>query len=301
MSATVFIQVVIIFLLMAIGFILKKTNVLTDKGMKELTDILLITVTPCVLINAYQRDFSHEALQKLAVASVFALVTIVISIVISNVVFKKEETLRYRVSIFGAAYSNCGFMAIPLLTAAMGEDGVFFGSAYLAVFTLMYWTHGICLYSGSVKEISIKKIITNPGIIGVVIALTLFLLEIKLPYVLKETVSYMASLNTPLAMVIMGAYLTQVNVKSAMKNWQIYLVILIRLIITPILAVIIAKTFQMDDVIAKSVLISSACPTASVTTLLANKYKLDAVYATEIVSVATIISIITIPLVIMLY
>ncbi len=301
MATTVFIQVLIIFFLMAIGFVLKKTKVLTEKGMKEITNILLIVVTPCVLINAYQREFNKADLIKLLWAVLFAFITILLSIIIATIVFKKEKSLKYRVSIFGSAYSNCGFMAIPLLSASMGEEGVFFGSAYLAIFTILYWTHGICLYSGTIKEVSIKKIITNPGIIGVTIALLLFLLQIKLPFVLKETVSYMASLNTPLAMVIMGGYLAQINLKSSLKNFSIYLVIFIRLILTPILAIIIAKLLKMDTTIARSILISTACPTASVTTLLASKYDLDAVYATEIVSVATILSVITIPLVIMLY
>ncbi len=301
MAYTVFVQVIIIFLLMAVGFIFRKSGLLTKKGMKEVTDILLFAVTPCVLINAYQRDFEPDSLKKLLFAAAFSFLSIAISIVISTLIFKKEKTLKYRVSIFGSVYSNCGFMAIPLLSAVLGADGVFFGAAYLAIFTLLYWTHGICLYSGSLKEISIKKIITNPGIIGTLTALLLFVLRVKLPYVLSTTVSYIASLNTPLAMIIMGAYLTELEIKSAAKNVSIYLVSFIRLLLVPVITILIAKCFKIDPGITKAVLISAACPTASVTTLLASRYNLDAVYATEILSVATVLSIVTIPLVVMLY
>lgn len=300
LSAVVFIQVVIIFILMLIGFVLSKTGILKEDGIGQMTDILLMLVTPCVLINAYQKEFSTDLLIGLLAAAFFSLVINIAGIIICTIVFRREETKKYRVSIFGAVYSNCGFMAIPLLSAAMGADGVFYGSAYLAVFTILYWTHGICLYGGSLEEISVKRIITNPGIVGTAIALILFFFQIKLPYVIKESVGYIAGLNTPLAMLVMGAYLTKVDFKKAVKNLSLYEVSGLRLIIIPILAVFLAKIFNIDDTIAKSVVISASCPTAAITALFAVKYRLDAVYAAEIVSLTTVFSIITIPLVMML-
>lgn len=301
LSGTVFIQVLIIFILMSVGFVISKVKLLTEEGKKQMTNILLMIVTPCVLINAYQKDFTKEAAKQLGIAAVMSFLLIASTIIISTIIFKKEETLKYRVSIFGSVYSNCGFMAIPLLAATMGSDGVFYGSAYLAVFTVLYWTHGICLYGGSLKEIEIKKIITNPGIIGTLIAVILFVCRIKLPYVIKESVAYLADINTPIAMLIMGSYLTSVNWKKALSGISIYIVTLLRLIVYPITAILILKLFGVDDGIAKSLLISASCPTAAVSALLAAKYRLDAVYATEIVSVTTLLSIVTIPLVLLLY
>lgn len=301
LSGTVFIQVLIIFILMSVGFIASKANLLKSDGIKQITDILLMFVTPCVLINAYQKEFSPSAAYELAVAAVMSLLIIGLTIIIATLLFRKESSLKYRVSIFGSVYSNCGFMAIPLLSATMGTDGVFYGSAYLAVFTILYWTHGICLYGGSTKEIEIKRIITNPGIIGTIVALVLFFCRIELPYVLKQSVEYIADLNTPLAMLVMGSYLTSVNFKKALANKSIYIVTALRLVIFPVLAIALLKILHIAPDIAKSVLISASCPTAAVAALLAAKYDLDAVYATEIVSVTTILSIVTIPLVLILF
>ncbi len=301
LAGTVFIQVVIMSILIFVGFILAKAKIIDEKGAGQMTDILLKIVMPCVLINAYQKDFSLESAGGLLIAALFAVIIHVVSILLVTLIFKKEESLRYRVSIFASVYSNCGFMAIPLLSAAMGDDGVFYGSAYLAVFTLCYWTHGICVYGGSVKEISIKNIIKNPGIIGTVIALILFVFNIRLPYVFGESVKYFAGLNTPLAMVVMGTYLTKVSFKAAIKNKGLYIVSLLRLIIIPIIVVLMAKIFVVNDTIAKAILISAACPTAAIATLLASKYGLNTVCASEIVSITTILSIVTIPLILMLY
>ncbi len=301
LSGIVFVQVLIIFVLMSVGFVFAKANLINEKGTRQMTDILLMIVAPCVLINAYQKEFSVDMLKGLLYAAMFSVIIHVVGIVLSTLVFKKEETLRYRINIFSAVYSNCGFMAIPILSATLGTDGVFYGSAYFVVFNLLYWTHGICVYDGSLRELSFKKIITNPGIIGTLVAILLFALRIKLPYVLKESITYIASLNTPLAMIVMGAYLTRVDFKKALKNVSLYGVSVLRLTIIPVLAVIIAKFMNLDDLVAKSVLIAAACPTASATALLAAKYDLDTTYATEVVSVTTIISIISIPLVLMLY
>lgn len=301
LSGIVFVQVLIILILMAVGYILSRTGLLNENGTRQMSDILLTLVMPCVLINAYQKDFSTELIRGLLLAAVFAVVIHVIAIALCTLVFRKESTLRYRINIFSAVYSNCGFMAIPLLSAAVGEDGVFYGSAYLAVFTVLYWTHGICLYSGSIKEISAKKILTNPGIIGTAAALLLFVSGIRLPYVLSESVSYIAGLNTPLAMLVTGAYLTKIDFRSALKNPSIYAVSLLRLIIIPLIAAAIAKIIGTEPLVTKSVMIAAACPTASVTALLATRYRLDSAYAAENVSITTVLSIITIPLVMMLF
>ena len=301
LSRIVFIQVLIIFVLMGVGFVCSKAKLIDEKGTRQMTDVLLMIVMPCVLIKAYQKEFSPELIMGLLLAAFFALIIHVVGIVISTLIFKKEESLKYRVSIFSSVYSNCGFMAIPLLSAAVGSDGVFYGSAYLAVFTILNWTHGICLYSGSLKEISVKRILKNPGIIGTVIAIILFVTGIRLPYVINESVSYIAGLNTPLAMIVTGAYLTKVDFKKALKNTSIYGVSLLRLVVIPIIAVIIAKLAGIEPLIAKSVLISAACPTAAAAALFATKYNLDSTYAAEVVSVTTVLSVITIPLVLLLF
>ena len=129
----------------------------------------------------------------------------------------------------------------------------------------------------------------------------MFLTRIKLPYVLGESVKHIANLNTPLAMIVMGSYLANTDFKKALKNKGVYLVSLLRLVIIPVICVGIARILPIPDIVAKSLLITAACPTAAVATLLAGKYELDASYSAETVAISTLMSIATIPLVIMLY
>lgn len=301
LSGMVFVQVLIIVLLMLVGYVLVKTKVIDDRTSKQMTNALFVVVVPAVLIKAYQKDFSTELVRGLLLSLLLAVVVHAIGILIAMLVFRKEETLKYRIKIFASVYSNCGFMAIPLLSATLGEDGVFYGSAYFAVFTILTWTHGICLYQGNLKAISGKKILTNAGIIGVTIALILFVFRIKLPYVLNETIGHLAALNTPLGMMLTGAYLTRVDFKKALKSLSLYGVSAMRLLIIPIITILLAKLMNLDPVAAKATIICAACPTASISALFAAKYDLDAGYATQLVSVTTLMSVATIPLILLIY
>lgn len=301
LSGMVFVQVVIIVLLMLVGYVLVKAKVIDDATVKQMTNALLIIVIPCVLIKAYQKEFSMELVKGLLLAVLLSVIVHAIAIALCMLIFRKEETNKYRINIFASVYSNCGFMAIPLLSATLGADGVFYGSAYFAVFIILTWTHGLCLYEGSLKEISGKKIFTNPGILGVSVALILFVAGIRLPYVLDETIGHIAALNTPLGMMLTGAYLTKVDFKKAFKGFSLYGVAILRLLVIPIITIIAAKIMGVSEIAAKATIICAACPTASVAALFAAKYDLDAGYATQLVSVITVISIVTIPLVMILY
>lgn len=300
LSSIVAMQVAIVFILIAVGFVLKKAGMIDDRGSKQLTNILLIIVTPCVLIKSYQTEFRTDLAKNLLWAAFFTVVIHVVMILISTLIFRKEPTKRYRINIFSAVYSNCGFMAIPLLSAVLPENGVIYGSAYLAMFNILYWTHGVCLYTGSRKSLSLKNAFINPGVIGTLLSLVLFVGRVELPRIIFEPVNYLAGLNTPLAMIVLGVYLANIDFKKTLKKVSIYVVALLRLIIFPIIAIVLAKVMHMDSDVAKAVLISAACPTATVTTLFAAKFGLDAEYASEVVSVSTVLSIVTIPLMMML-
>lgn len=291
-------QVIVVFLLIGVGFVCTKAKLISQAGVKQMTALLLNVVTPCVLIRSYQEKIGEGNLAGgLLAGALFTLVSMVVSMLLSKVLFRKEETNRYRINKFAAVYSNCGFMAIPLLSAALGADGVFYGSAYLAVFTVLYWTVGVYVFTEDMKTLSVKNILLNPGVIGTFVSLVLFGFRIQLPQVIETPIVYLAELNTPVAMIILGSYLVDLDIRAILKEKNIYLVSLLRLIVFPLLSLAIAKAMRLDSAVAQAVMISSACPTATVTTLFAARFRLDATYSAQVVSVTTILSVLTIPLV----
>ena len=296
-TQTVVMQVSIMLTLIILGYILSKCRLITKSGASDMSDILLTVVTPCVLINAYQTDLDMTSLRRLGIAFLASIVIHVIMIGVSKLYFipVKDKNTK-KINMAGSMYSNCGFMAIPILGAALGQDGIFYGSAYLAVFNFFAWTHGLSMYSEGSESFSIKKLLFNPGVLGTAIAMILYFLQIRLPVMLGRVVEYVADLNTPLAMLLIGSFLARGKIVSVFKNLQIYAVSLLRLIIFPLIMIMIFKIIGADKTLAASVLISSACPAATLVALFAEKYGMNSAYASQISSATTLYSIVTIPI-----
>lgn len=287
-------NVFVMFLLMGLGYILAKKKIITDEGIKQLTEILLLTVVPCVIINAYQRDFDPNMAKKLCVALLFSIVVHIVAVIICPIVFSRSNKAVKRINIFGAIYGNCGFMALPIIQSLYGNDGVFYAVAFVTVFNILYWTHGVYIYTSDVKQISLKSILKTPGIVGTIIGLLFFFLRVRLPDPVLKTVSFMASLNTPIPMIILGTYLVGFDFKI-IKNISMWGVCIFRLIAFPIIGIAVSYILNMDNAISMPLIISCGCPVATVSSLFAVRYGLDSKYASQIVSLSTILSIITIP------
>lgn len=300
LSITVAIQVAIMFIIIALGFIMKKTNIITKDGSKQISDILLIFVTPCVVIKAYQVDLQMDLVSNLLIAFAAATVINIMSIFVSWLIFGRNKNEKSIINQYCSAYSNCGFMGIPLLEATLGSQGVFYGAAYLAMFNVFNWTHGIYLYTQDKKSFSLKSLVLNPGIIGVVVGLALFFAQIRLSEIVSTAVNYLAGLNTPLAMLLLGVFLADVDFAKALRNTSLYFVSFTRLILIPLIAILMMKVNFIPPEVAIAVFIPAACPSATASALFAAKYDLNAGYASEIVSINTIMAIVTIPLMVML-
>lgn len=301
LGLTVANQVAIMVIMIAIGFFCYKKELLTEAGVKSMSAILLNVVTPCMLINAYQQDFNTELAVKFLTAAGAAVLLHLIMIAIVLLVFKRQENpMVKKVNTFLSIYSNCGFMGLPLLNAALGDEGVFLGSAYLAVFSLMYWTQGVYVFSGDKRDMISKKAILNPGVLGVLIGLVFFFGRIKLPGLIGTTVSGIAALNTPVAMFVIGSFLAKTKVKSALKNPNVWLVTVLRLLVLPLISLgvlfVLTKTGIADPLAAMAVLLQVSAPCATVGSLFAVKFGYDPTYASEVIAISTLLSMVTIPL-----
>ena len=290
-------QVLVLFILISLGFVCGKKKIITDVSAKHINNLVLYFVTPCVMVSAFQRDFTPELLGGLGIMVICATAVMVATILLVSLIFKGKDSKK-RVLRFATVFSNCAFMSFPLQEAVLGDDGLFYGAVFVAVFNILVWTYGLVCMSGDIKEISAKKLITNPGIIGVVIAIIIFALNIKLPYMVGQPVEYMAALNTPLPMIIIGYYLSEADLKKAFSNVSVYVAMGLRLVLVPVITAIVLYLCKVETTLAVACVIASAAPTAATTTMFAVKYNKDTELSVSIVAVTTVFSIITMPLVI---
>ena len=297
-------QVLIMFLLAAVGYICFRTKKITMEGCRTISNILIYLSLPCVIMNSFLVEFSTEKLMGLIYSSLAAALVMVVSVVISRLFFSKDAILN-----FASAFSNPGFFGIPLIVATLSDGAVFYVAAFIAFVNLLQWSYGVALLTtnstekekGSWKKLlpSPKRLFTAPFMIATIIGLFFFLTRIPMPELIHKGIQYISGLNTPLAMFTIGIYLAQTNPAKMFRKPKLYLLSAVRLFIIPLLSM--AVLFLLPSEFAEmkmALLIVAACPTGSNVAVYAQLYDSDYSYAVETVIISTLLSIITIPLIV---
>ena len=301
MFITVFTQVSVLMLMIAVGFIAAKTGIMTEAGAACCTDIALIIATPCVIIKSLARRFDAAVMKSLLLAIALTLLVQVLMITLGTLLLRSKDLRRQRTLRFGSIFANCGFMSLPLQEVMLGADGTLYGSAYVIMFNLVVWSYGVYLISGDKRYIQPKKLFVNPGIAGLLIGLIIFVFSVPVPRVLSSTVNYLAAIYTPLPMLIIGYHLSKTNVLKALKDVKCIIAVLLRLIVYPLVSLGVLYILGVRGTLLVSVIISLSAPVAAVTTMFSSKFGGgDTALSVDMVSLSTVLSIITMPAVITL-
>ncbi len=295
MFLNVLTQVIILFILIILGVILTKSKILTEKGVSSMTDMVLMLVTPCVIIKSFVRPFDKSVLKNLLISFLITFILHIGFIVLCHLLVHSKEKATERVLRFGSIFSNCGYMSIPLQQALLGDVGVFYSASFIAIFNFFIWSYGIITISGDKKYLTPKKMVFNPGIVGISLGLIVFLFSVPMPKLILEPINYMASLNTPLPMIIIGYHLTKSNLLLGFKDLNCIFAMALKLIIFPALA--LGGMYLCGDRgdMLVSLLISCSAPTAAITTMFAAKFGANTSLSVNMVSLSTILSLITMP------
>ncbi len=294
-------QVVILYIMAAVGFAADKTGIYKAEVSKATNDLMFYVVTPSVIVNSFfSAEFSSESGKNFLTAVIFSVFSHIIGMALSAPFFNKKDTDSV-VHKFAVVYANVGYMAIPLTQAILGDEGVFYASAAVAVLNIICFTHGIFLMNKGVKaERNIKTLVLNPGLIAVVIGLPFFLTGIKLPEIITEPVRYLSLLNTPLAMIMLGTYIARTNLRKIFTGKNRYLVVFLRNICVPAVVFLILKAVGISGKVAMCIMISASAPSANNTVLFSVKYGKNESEASRTVALSSVFAIITMPFLISL-
>ena len=287
-------QVAILYILVAVGFIADRTKLFTEKAARLCTDLMFYIITPAKIVQSFiSMEFSRESATRLAIAAACGAAIHIIGVAVSSVVFNKSPIGKAAIFKYSSVYGNCGYMALPLAYAVLGDEGVFY---------LFSFTHGIWLMSrsetGEKTKFNFKNILINPGTISLIIGLPLYLLKIRLPNVVEAPIDYLAALNTPVAMLIFGTYLSNAKIKSALKEWRILCVALIKLAVIPLICLGVFRLCGITGALLTAMIIAASAPPANITVVFAAKYNKDTGLASQTVAIVSFISIVTMPLLI---
>lgn len=308
-------QVLILYIIAMVGFLCDKTGVFTESISRKANNLLFYIITPCVIINSFiSTEFSPDSALRFAIAGLAAALTFTIGIIISLPFFRKGDINKAAVYKFASVYGNMGYMALPLAKAVLGDEGVFYCSAGVIVFQLFCFTHGVYIMTkGEKSGFNLKSILVNPGVIGVVIGLPLFLFNVNADSIeiISKPISLIGGMQTPFAMLMFGTYISHAGFKGMLKNKQQYIVLLLKLITTPLIMLGVMtlaerllpsadQTSLITSALMTSVVIQAAAPSANNTAMFAAKYDKDAGLASQVVAFVSLVSIITLPIMIAL-
>jgi len=290
-------QTLTMFLLMAIGFILYRTKKLTDKGNRELGTILLYLTLPCVIISSYLTEASPEKYRLMGISAAAGASALLVAILMSRFFFGSRRRMEH----FCCSFSNAGFIGIPVIEAAIGEEAVFFVATFIALLNVFQWVYGAPVLAGNGKNPMSAKLWTNPVLVAFVIGLLLFLTQLRLPAVVSGAIRMLKNMNTPLAMIILGAYLGQMKLGELFTDGWTYLCSAWRLIAIPIVTFLALCLFPAKYLDIKLVvLIAASAPVGSNAPIFAERCGADSAQAVRCVSMSTIFSIVTLPVLVAL-
>ncbi|AFS78174.1 auxin efflux carrier [Gottschalkia acidurici 9a] len=298
-------QTITLFLLVILGFVIRKRNIITDEIIRGFSDFVLKVTLPLFIIVSMDKEFSKDRLIYSGIIIFISIFTYFIKAVISKIFtnslnIKEPQKGVYRFLIF---FSNSGFMGIPVANALYGDDGVFYAAILNITFNILLWTFGVKLVSqdNTKEENVMKKLLTNPGVFSVIIGLIIFLTPLKLPKLLYDPMNMVGSITSPLAMIVVGGILGATELGSMFRNKKLMLASLIRLIVIPLIFIFMLLPFKLPEIIVGMTIIIDAMPAAANTAMFTRMYNSDYNLASQGVFLTTLINILTTPLILYIF
>lgn len=295
-------QMIQLFLVIFLGFILYKFELLNDNFNKNLTKLILNVTLPSMILssvlNQTEKLNTSDVLLVFSIAiGMFIFLPIISYILVKLLHIQKDKQGLY---MFMNMFSNIGFMGFPILNALYGQTAVFYGAIFNLVFTLSSFTIGIPIITLGTKNQTKFNLncLKTPGVIISTISIAIYFLHITLPEIIGSTCTTVGNITTPAAMMLIGANLAKMNFNSIFGDFKVYPFSIVKQLILPILIYPIMHLIIKDEFILGITLLMLIMPVANNSILFATEYGADEELAAKVVFITTILSLVTIPLVI---
>lgn len=296
--ANLFSTMVFLFASMAIGYAGAKFRFIDHTFNKQLTNFLIYLIHPCMVLSSVLNTkhllTNLQVLQLLGIAICCYAFLIPVSLLIAKLLrIPKADVGTYR---FAIVFSNIGFVGYPVVESLFGADAKFYVTLFILVFQLVVYTLGVHLLTESDQKFHLNKsILLKPMVITPVIALVIYMLDLRVPDLLAGTVNYIGDISTPISMIIIGCSLAECSLRQILGSPRTYAMILVKMILIPILVNALLRPLLGDSLLLGITIVILAMPVASNTTILSLAYGGNEKLASSAVFTSTIISMVSVP------
>lgn len=303
MFAIAFSNVLLTLLYILPGFICRKTGIAKSEHLPTLSAILMYVCSPCMIVNSFF-DIKRSG-TEIGRVMLFFLVALVIQAVLTFVLYfifkKKFDDVKYRMLTVSFGLGNAGFFGIPIIKAILPGYPIVasFACVYIVGMNMLTFTIGAYCLTGDRKRMTLKKAFLNPSFIGLVVALVLYVLNVKsiMPQMLLDAINLLNRITTPLCMIILGIRLASVSFKKLFTRAYVYIICGCKLLIFPFVCLGIIYFLPVDPVFKAAIFILGGTPCASVMLNLAEMYHGERELAANCVLLSTLLCIFTIPVI----
>ncbi len=289
-------------LIMTLGFLLGKFKIISEHTNKQITNLLLTVFMPASLFMAFPSEYNQDSanlfFSGLLAGTLIMFVLIILAKLIFNKKWMKKELSDE--AQFAMIFNNATFLGYPIVANTFGASGILAYCGFIIAFNIALFSYGIWLFEQKISIKLLLNIIFNPNIIAVILGMILFLIGIKLPSFLTDAVGYIGGATTPLSIICIGFMLSQAKLKNVFKKWRLMLTALIQLTLGPLVTWGILTLLQFPIEVIEVCTLIQALPTATSLGLFAVKYGGNAAESSELVTISTIFSVATLPLIVLL-
>lgn len=297
----VLIQIAILFIIMFLGYYLRRVGIVSDEGIKNFSLLIFYVTMPAMIIASTAETSLDQAMDlgQVVLASVLSYsLFILVALIVPNLL-KVEEGSRglFR---FMTIFGNVGFVGFPMLIAIIDDSAVFLGAVLNIPFNILLYTVGIYFIisdkgHGHKMQFTLKQFL-NPGIIATLFGLVVMLIGIELPQVILGTAKTLGSVTTPVAMLVVGGSLYGVNIRQMLKNYRVLLLSLTRMLLFPLIIGLLLKAIGLSPVVISVAMVLGGMPIGTNTVIIARQYEGNVLEASEAVFISTFLLLLTAPI-----
>lgn len=295
-------RLVAIGLILVLGYALGKWKMISLETNKQLVNLLLMVFMPASLFMAFPAEFDEGALQIFFAGLVGGITVMLLLIVVAKGIFMKKiykGELRYE-SQFAFIFNNATFLGYPIVVNTFGESGVIAYCGFIIAFNVALFSYGIWLFERKVSMKLFWQVVLNPNIIAVLLGMIVYLSGLMLPAFFTDAVGFVGNATTPLSVICVGYMLSRADIRVILKKWRLVLTAALQLILAPVITYFALLFLHFPaEVVAVCTLIQ-ALPTATSLGLFATKYGHNEIEASELVAISTVLSIITLPIMVLI-
>lgn len=299
---TTFGKLTTIFIYILVGFFIARKKIFSKVFTDGISSFLMTVSVPCLILSAFQVDYTPEKLRQGGLAFAISMVIIGCGILLGYLVVRllRIPDEDKAVWVYATAFPNHVFMGWPVMEAIFGPEAIFYAAFANMAFSAYAYTFGVWIFKrygqNSGKRESLARTLLTPINIALVIALLLFVTGLRLPAAVEGAVDGFGSVTTPLAMFYVGTILAANRLKEVFGDRRVYIMSFLRLLLVPLFVLVFTRPFVDDPISYGTLVMGNAMPVAAYCAIYAGAYKNNVQLASRFVSVTSILCLVTLPL-----